>query len=446
MVDASATLLLASSGLRHNLESWLTQLSVPGDVKLIASHIIGLGTLLLIAIGTYIFVKAVIFVLQRTIGPRLPADSLLRLTVNHRVFVERPRLFPVIAVLLANPLVFSNDPSMRRLVDGIAGVLLSIIVCLMLARLLDAIHEHYRRDKEFGHRALKNLIQAAKVLVALCGALAALAFLFDKSPLLVLSGFGAATAVFLLVFKDPILGLVAGVQLNVNNMIRIGDWIQMPDGTANGTVTDIALTTVTVQNFDNTDSYIPSYDLIKQPFINWRGMTKSGGRRIKRHLLLDLESIRFADDRMIAELDGITLLAPYLEKRRREIEEFNASFTGDSSHPANGRRLTNAGLFRAYIAAYLQFRQDIQSEGFTFLVRHLQPTNEGLPIEVYVFTTTTDWAEYEGIQADIFDHLIAVLPVFGLRPFQSPSGPDLRTAITQLMPTASPTTSSGQRP
>jgi len=409
----------------HRIARWLQEMGATGDLDLMASRIEGLAALGVVAVATFLIVKLLIVLLVHFLAPRLPSNSLLVLAVRHRVFVARPRLFPVIAVCLANQWVFADDEPMRRFLEVVLGLILTWILALMLMRFLDAMHHRIRADQRAGHKALKSLVQAGKVLVAVAAVLATLAVALHESPMLILSGFGAATAVLLLVFKDPILGLVAGVQINANNMVEIGDWIELPDGSANGTVTDVALTTITVENFDKTNSYLPPYELISKPFINWRNMSDSGGRRIKRHLLLDLRSVRFADDSLLSHLKKVALLAPYLEERLREISEFNTNFDGDTTHPANGRRLTNIGLFRNYVIAYLKFRADVHHDNFTFLVRHLQPAEQGLPVEVYVFTTTTDWAEYEEIQADIFDHLIAVLPSFGLRPFQNLSGSDV---------------------
>ena len=239
---------------------------------------------------------------------------------------------------------------------------------------------------------------------------------------------GALSAVLLLIFKDAILGLVGGLQLIFNKMLSIGDWISMPKFGADGIVLEINLTTVKVQNWDKTISTIPTYNLISDSFQNWRGMEESGGRRIKRSLNIDMDSIRFCDDELLEKLNKIIVLKPYLDKKKEELEQYNKKYQVDASSVVNGRRQTNIGVFRAYLEAYLKNRTDIH-QNMTFLVRQLQPAEKGLPIEIYIFTKTTDWAEYESIQADIFDHIIAAIPEFGLTVYQFPKSSDVTTLL-----------------
>lgn len=410
------------SALTDGYKEWLTNLPVSGDIRTLMEILTGFVLLWLIW-------EVVAFVTRRVFSrllDRSTPGSIVESLFTFKVFdAKRARLFPTIAIVLVAPRLFAESPFMRHWVTVASGVFLTAVILLMIFRALDVFYDRYRRHEESGHFAIKSLVQASKVILFAFGAIAIMAILLERSPLLVLSGFGAITAVILLIFKDALLGLVAGIQLNINNMVRLGDWIQMPDDSANGTVVDIALTTIKVENFDKTLTCLPSYDLISKSFINWRGMTDSGGRRIKRAIVLDLRSIHFVDEEFCQKIEAIGLLQPFLKERREEIATFNRSQPFDTAHPANGRKLTNAGLFRNYVVAYLRARSDIRSDPFTFLVRHLQPTSEGLPIQLYIFTTTTDWADYEGIQADIFDHLIAVLPFFNLRVFQSPSGSDL---------------------
>ena len=243
---------------------------------------------------------------------------------------------------------------------------------------------------------------------------------------MLLSGIGALSAVFMLVFKDSLLGLVAGIQLTSNDMVRVGDWIEMPKYGADGDVIDISLNTVMVQNFDKTITTIPSYALISDSFINWRGMQKSGGRRMKRSLFVDTTSISFCTEEMIANFKDIHYLSDYIISREREIAEYNTKNNINPSNPVNGRALTNIGVFRAYISNYLQNHPGINQE-MTLMVRQLAPSETGLPIEIYAFTNDIKWAVYETVQADIFDHLFAVAPEFGIQLFQNPSGSDLKS-------------------
>lgn len=244
-------------------------------------------------------------------------------------------------------------------------------------------------------------------------------------PLILLSGLGAMTAVLMLVFKDPIMGLVAGIQLSANNMISLGDWLEMPKYGADGAVIDISLTTVKVRNWDNTVTTIPTYSLISDSFKNWQAMTKSGGRRIKRSLSLDINSIHFLDKKQIDDLEKAHLLAPYIKNKESEINDFNATLGNESQVPLNQRAMTNIGTFRAYVEAYLKNHPNVHKQ-MTIMVRQLAPTSDGLPIEIYAFTNTTVWVQYEAIQSDIFDHIFAILPQFGLRVHQSPTGNDVR--------------------
>jgi miniconductance mechanosensitive channel len=238
----------------------------------------------------------------------------------------------------------------------------------------------------------------------------------------------------MLIFRDPILGFVGGLQLVFNKMIKIGDWITVPNFGADGTVLEITLTTVKIQNFDKTIVTVPTYSLISGSFQNWRGMEESGGRRIKRSVYIDMDSVAFVDDKMLEKFMKIKVLRPYLEQKQKEIEEYNKNMGIDPSVKVNGRRQTNLGVFRAYLKAYLRNRPDIH-QNMTFLVRQLQPAEKGIPIQIYVFTKTTEWVEYENIQADIFDHILSVIPEFGLRVYQFPKSGDiqslLKTAKTQ---------------
>jgi miniconductance mechanosensitive channel len=252
-----------------------------------------------------------------------------------------------------------------------------------------------------------------------------LSILLGRSPKYLFTGLGALAAVLILVFKDTILGFVASIQLTANNMVRIGDWISMPKHNADGTVTEITLNTVKVQNWDKTISTIPTYALVSDSFGNWRGMEESGGRRIKRHINLDMQSVKFCTPEMLEEFNKITCLKDYINDRQVEISKYNESNKIDNSVIVNGRRMTNLGTFRRYLEFYLRNHPMIH-DNMTFLIRHLQPTEKGIPLEIYVFSKDQRWANYESIQADIFDHILAVIPHFHLRVFQNPSGEDFK--------------------
>jgi len=315
------------------------------------------------------------------------------------------------------------------LVRNLALALIVVSLAMAISKLLSYANEVYERRPEAANRPIKGYVQVLKILVFCAAAILVIAALMEQSPLLLLSGLGAMAAVLLLVFKDTILSLVASVQLTSNDMIRVGDWIEMPQFNADGEVIDIALHTVKVQNWDKTISSIPTYRLISDSYKNWRGMEESGGRRIKRPLLLDQNSVRFLQSEEVARFRRFSLLDGYIEAKDAEIRRWNEQEVVHQADPVNARKITNVGTFRAYVLAYLRAHPRVASKGFTLLVRQLEPTSKGLPLEIYCFTGTTNWNEYEAIQADIFDHLIAILPEFGLRLFQEPSGLDLSAAL-----------------
>lgn len=297
---------------------------------------------------------------------------------------------------------------------------------------LNYVNELYSRRPEARSRPIKGYIQVLKIAIFFGAAILMIAVLIEQSPLLLLSGLGAMAAVLLLVFKDTILSLVASVQLTSNDMLRVGDWIEMPSMNADGDVIDIALHTVKVQNFDKTITTIPTHRLIADSYRNWRGMSESGGRRIKRSLVLDQNSARFLTEDEVEGLKRFRLLHDYLDRKEREIAEWNRHELSSDCDEINARRITNLGTLRAYVIAYLKSHPRIAGEGFTLLVRQLPPGPQGLPLEIYCFTNTVNWDEYEAIQADIFDHMLAILPEFGLRIYQQPSGLDLAAALKSL--------------
>ena len=302
-----------------------------------------------------------------------------------------------------------------------------ITVLFFFDSILNGFLEYYGTLPVSHDIGIKGFIQALKLLTVLIGLIFIMSALLGKSPVFFLSGLGALTAVLLLIFKDAILGFVAGIQISVNNTVKVGDWVEMPTHMADGDVIDISLTTVKIQNWDKTITSIPTYDLIAKPFKNWRGMQNSGGRRIKRSIMIDMNTIKFADDAMITELKRISLIKPYIETRIAEIDAINKE-NNINDRPRNGRSITNIGTFRAYCEAYLRAHPKIHDK-MTFLVRQLAPTSKGLPLEIYVFSNDIVWANYEGIQSDIFDHLLSILSAFDLSVYQEPTGRDFASLI-----------------
>ena len=348
-----------------------------------------------------------------------------------RVVRRLSNLVPAIIVQAGIGAVPHLPPVLAMLTRNVTTGFMILTVALAISATLDWVSRLYARRPDAGSRPIKGYVQVAKIVVFSAAAILIIAVLIDRSPLLLLSGLGAMAAVLMLVFKDTILSLVASVQLTSNDMLRVGDWIEMPDLDADGDVIDIALHTVKVQNWDKTVTTIPTHRLISEPFRNWRAMFESGGRRIKRSLTIDQNSVRFIGPEEVQRLRRFSLLADYLAQKDAELAEWNARRPERSHDNVNARRITNIGTFRTYMSAYLHARDDISKEMF-LIVRQLEPSATGLPLEIYGFTTDTAWAAYEGIQADIFDHLIAILPEFGLRLFQQPTGLDLATALNRL--------------
>jgi miniconductance mechanosensitive channel len=337
---------------------------------------------------------------------------------------------------LASPLALSYGialvPGVPAAVEAaVAKAMLALVVlCVVMAlnAALSAAEDVFRQTTVGQQRSIKGAVQLTKLGLYLVGALVVIAAVTGKQVGLLLSGLGAMSAVLMLIFKDTILGFVAGVQLSSNDLLRVGDWIEMPQLNADGDVIDIALHTIKVRNWDKTVTSIPSWRLMSEPYKNWRGMQESGGRRIKRALHIDAASVHFLDEAQIARLARLRLLADYLPTKTRDLAQWNQTLGEAATLPANRRRLTNLGTFRAYVQAYLDGHPRIH-HGLSCIVRQLDGGAQGVPLELYCFTATTAWAEYEGIQADIFEHLFALLPEFGLALYQQPSGQDVRAAL-----------------
>lgn len=316
------------------------------------------------------------------------------------------------------PDFFSNaNKYVKLFLQRLSIILLIIFLTKSLMLLLDIVDSVYNKRNNAESRPIKGYLQLGKILLIIVAAILVISFILDKSPVLMLSGLGAVAAVLMLIFQDTILSLVASIQLNSNDMLKIGDWIVMPSHEVDGFVVEIALHTVKVQNWDKTIVTVPMRKLIEESFINWRGMFESGGRRIKRSLYIDQRSIRFLSDDEIKCLEDFVILNDYLDEKQKEISEWNAELASKGATPINRRRITNIGTFRVYVEKYLRSNKAINQE-MLILVRQLAPGTTGLPLEIYCFTQSTQWVDYEKAQADIFDHLLAILPVFGLRVYQ----------------------------
>ena len=343
--------------------------------------------------------------------------------LERRVFQRMSHIVPAI-IIYGFASVFPEDVE-AKIYIGVTVYIMAMAM-LIISSFLDSVNDIYNNFEVSKTRPIKGYIQVVKIFVFVIGGILIIAEVIGQNPLVLLGCIGALSAVLLLIFQDSILGLVAGIQLSSNDMVRVGDWIEMSNYGADGYVIDISLNTVKVQNFDKTITTIPTYKLVSDSFKNWRGMVETGGRRIKRSIFIDTSSISFCSDEMIKEFKKIHYLKDYIIKKQKEIEEYNKKNDIDSSIKVNGRRLTNIGVFRAYIDNYLKNHPGLNKEMLQ-IVRQLTPREYGLPIEIYVFTKTTKWVEYEGIQSDIFDHILAVVPEFGLKVFQNPTGYDFRS-------------------
>jgi miniconductance mechanosensitive channel len=358
------------------------------------------------------------------------------------------KLFPRIALTLQGIIIFVQarlwldaDDKILPVIEVITHLWILLYGLLSIYSLLDTLEDISNSSPTGKRLPLRGIFQSIKLIGATVAIIFAIALLIGKSPVILFSGLGAMTAILLLVFKDPLLGLVAGIQLSANRMLSVGDWLEMPKYGADGDVIDINLTTVKVQNWDKTITTIPTYALISDSFKNWRGMSESGGRRIKRAIYIDMTSVHFLADDDINRLRKAQLLSQYIENKLAEIAAYNAEHNVDPSSAANGRRLTNLGTLRAYLEAYLKTNPKIH-QAMTCMVRQLHPGAEGIPLEIYAFTNTTAWVAYENIQADIFDHIFAVLPEFGLRIYQAPTGYDMQQLGSQVKKLTQPAESS----
>ena len=355
--------------------------------------------------------------------------------IGRNVFAHLALLVPALIVYLSIPLIFTGYGRAESLSRN--GVLIYIIAVavLVIDALLNAFLDIYKTYRVSRDIPVTGFVQVLKLILYFSGLLSILAILIGKTPLYLFSGLGAMTAVLMLVFKDAILGFVAGVQLISNRMLKQGDWIEMPGYGADGDVIDITLTTVKVQNWDMSITAVPTYALITTSFKNWRGMQDAGGRRIKRALYIDMRSICFCSDEMLARFRRMQHIVDYLEEKEQELAEHNEGLALEGDDFFNRRRLTNIGTFRAYMTAYLRHHPMINQD-MTLMVRQLAPSPQGLPLEIYAFCRDKAWVTYEGVQADIFDHLLAILPAFNLRVCQAPTGDDVASLRRSLEPPA----------
>ncbi len=333
-------------------------------------------------------------------------------------------IFSALLLFGVLPILFEEKDPMRDVMMRTMASYVTVTVVRFVNTLLAAGFRIMAAHPAWLDKPIKGMRQTAQGIAVFVGAIVVVSILIDKSPAKLLTGLGASAAIILLIFRDSILGFVSGIQLSSNNMLKVGDWISVPKFGADGRVEEVSLNTVKIRNWDNTIVTLPPYMLVSDSFQNWRAMQLSGGRRVMRYVAIDMTSVCFCTPEMLSRYRQIDLVRDYIESTEQQIAAYNAAHGLDDAAGVNGRHLTNLGIFRAYLLNYLRDQVPINRD-MTMMIRHLQPTEMGLPIELYFFTDTVDWVTYEGIQADVFDHVLAVIPAFDLRVFQSPTGHDL---------------------
>lgn len=384
-----------------------------------------------------LYLLAALFTLicNRVLGRLLNRSRLKRWVnalISHRFFTALGLVFSAIVAINFYPVFITEEIKWLSVVmTKVTGLYVMLSFAWLINTFLSTLDSLYGRNPNL---PIKGLVQAVKIVVFLGTVLFVLSLLLGRKPMYIITGLSALAAVFSLIFKDPILGFAASIQLTSNKLIKIGDWITVDSAGADGNIIDISLASVRVQNFDMTIVSVPTYDLISKPFKNWSGMYEARARRIQRSIIIDVDSVKFVDSEMLARLKKIHLLTDYLTEKEQEITAFNAEHNVTENF-INGRHLTNIGTFRKYAELYLMSRPYVVKDipNLTLMVRQLKQESHGLPLEIYCFLNTTVWTQYESLQSDIFDHLFSVLPEFGLYAYQQPSGHNIAQGISQLI-------------
>ena len=391
------------------------------SLHLVKMIVISISLIVFCFIADLIARKTILVIIERIIKKTKNTwDDVL---IEQKVFKHVAHIVPAVLIGVLAPVLYEGHPDWILGLEKISEIYLTIAFILTIVAFFKAFQFYLESRPFLKGKPLDSYMQLIRLIIYILGGIYIISILVDKSPMGIFSALGAMSVVLMLVFKDTILGFVGSIQIAANDMVKIGDWVEFPKFGADGNVIEIKLQTVKVQNWDKTITTIPTYSFVSDAFKNWRGMTESGGRRIKRAISIDMNSVKFCNEKLLEKLEKIDLLKDYLKEKRKEISNYNSG--KDASIPANIRQLTNLGSFRAYLEKYLDNNPEISKE-MTFLVRQLAPNEKGIPIEVYVFSSEQRWANYEAIQADIFDHMIAVLPEFELNVFQVPSGNDLK--------------------
>ena len=409
------------------VDGWITALNIaPAYTEEFKVTLAVVSLIVLCVVADLLFKRLILTSINRIArNTETDWDDVL---VEKKVFHNLAHLVPPLILELLLPVFFQGHSWIIFGGLKVAETYLSIVVIALVIALIRALEVFGERHPYMKDKPVGSYTQLVRILVYVVGGIYVISVLLDKSPLGIFSALGAMSVVLMLVFKDTILGFAASIQLAANDMVKIGDWVEFPKYGADGEIMEIKLQTIKVRNWDKTITNVPTYAFVSDAFKNWRGMEESGGRRIKRSVFIDMSTIRLCDEEMLERYRKIKYITKYLSDKQEEIAAHNSKEGLDLSSLVNGRRITNMGTFRAYVAAYLENHPMINKE-MTFLVRQLQPTEHGLPLEVYVFSSEKSWAKYENIQADIFDHILSIVKEFDLKIFQNPTGSDFQNLL-----------------
>jgi len=409
------------------IHNWLTNIGIDENTALLLKGIIIVVCLFIASYIVFLIARKIIVKILHEIAKRTKTtwDDVM---VERRVFHRLAYIAPALLIHALMPSMLMEYVTWTIILQGALKIYMILIVIMVLDAFFKAIIDIYQNYEIAKYKPIKGYVQIAKIIIYLIATIIIVSILIGQSPIYLLTGLGAISAVLMLIFKDTILGFVASIQLSSNDMLRPGDWISMNKFGADGTVIDINLTTVKIENFDKTITTIPTYSLISDAFQNWRGMQESGVRRIKRSIIINMNSVKFCTPEMIEKFGRIHMISSYIKDTQQILENHNAKNQIDNSIIVNGRRQTNLGVFRAYVQAFLHNNENLAKDNI-IMVRQLQSTERGLPIEIYAFSKIVEWDKYEDLISDIFDHITAVVPQFDLQIFQNPSGSDFKNLL-----------------
>ncbi|HLV47625.1 MAG TPA: mechanosensitive ion channel domain-containing protein [Aliidiomarina sp.] len=396
--------------------------------------LVGVAVLIIVAAASNYVLKRILIRTLISWLRRFSTDE-HKVGLRSNIVARLANILPAVVISFGVALVPNMPDVAIAIVNNVTNAFIILTIAMAISGFLTLVNASYQQRPDANRKPIKGYIQIITIIVYIVAAILIIATLIDRSPLILLSGLGAMAAVLMLVFQDTLLSLVASMQISSGDLIRVGDWIEMPDANADGDVIDLALHTVKVQNWDKTITSVPTRRFITTGFKNWRGMQESGGRRMVRSIMLDQQTIGFLDQEELESLKRFSLLKGYLDEKLTEISAWNKQLAEAGDEAVNTRRVTNIGTFRAYVQSYLENHPGVHQQ-MTLLVRQRDPTADGLPLQIYAFTNTTAWAEYEGIQSDIFDHLLAILPEFGLSVYQHPTGRDI-SQLANILPRSS---------